>query len=46
MANVSDAIGVAGVQFLLNGTPLGVEDVAVPFSMSWDATKGNETVTM
>ncbi len=38
-ANASDNIAVAGVQFLLNGAPLGAEDLAAPYSLAWDTTK-------
>jgi methionine-rich copper-binding protein CopC len=37
-ANASDNVGVAGVQFLLNGANLGAEDTASPYSVSWDTT--------
>src|SRR6202007_3241604 len=37
-ANASDNIGVAGVQFLLNGANLGAEDVTSPYSFSWNTT--------
>jgi O-glycosyl hydrolase len=37
-AAASDNEGVAGVQFLLNGQPLGVEDTTSPYSVSWDTT--------
>ena len=43
-----DNIGVAGVQFLLNGVNLGAEDIAAPYSVSWNtttATNGNYTLT-
>jgi hypothetical protein len=35
-ANASDNISVAGVQFLLNGANLGVEDITAPYSISWN----------
>ena len=35
-ASASDNGTVAGVQFRLNGTNLGAEDTAAPFSVSWD----------
>ena len=47
-ANASDNVGVAGVQFLLDGAPLGAEDTASPYSISWDsraATNGAHTLT-
>jgi hypothetical protein len=37
-ATASDNIGVAGVQFLLDGTPLGAEDTTTPYSVAWDTT--------
>lgn len=37
-ANASDNIGVAGVQFKLDGTNLGAEDTTSPYSISWDTT--------
>ena len=47
-ATAADNVGVAGVQFLLDGANLGTEDVASPFSISWNtatATNGNHTLT-
>jgi glucose/arabinose dehydrogenase/chitodextrinase len=35
-ANASDDVGVAGVQFLLDGANLGAEDTAAPYAISWD----------
>src|SRR5207245_2685265 len=35
-ANASDNVGVAGVQFLLDGAALGAEDTAAPFAVSWN----------
>jgi hypothetical protein len=40
-ANATDAIGVAGVQFKLDGADLGDEDTSAPFSASWDTTAGS-----
>jgi hypothetical protein len=37
-ASASDNVGVAGVQFLVNGLPLGAEDTAAPYSASWNTT--------
>jgi concanavalin A-like lectin/glucanase superfamily protein/Big-like domain-containing protein len=37
-ANASDDIGVTGVQFQLDGTALGTEDTAPPYSVNWDTT--------
>jgi hypothetical protein len=36
-ANASDNIGVAGVQFMLDGAPLGTEDTTAPYSISWNS---------
>ena len=35
-ASASDDVGVAGVQFLLDQTPLGAEVTAEPFELAWD----------
>jgi len=35
-ADASDNVGVAGVQFVLDGDELGVEDTSAPFSINWD----------
>jgi hypothetical protein len=37
-ATASDNVGVAGVQFLLDGVNLGVEDTTSPYAVSWDST--------
>jgi regulation of enolase protein 1 (concanavalin A-like superfamily) len=47
-ATASDNVGVTGVQFLLDGAPLGAEDTAAPYSVSWDttaATNGTHTLS-
>ena len=47
-ATASDNVGVAGVQFLVDGTALGAEDTTAPYSVSWDpttATDGPHTLT-
>ncbi len=47
-ANASDNVGVAGVQFQLDGANLGVEDTASPYSVSWNTTiagDGSHTLT-
>ena len=47
-ANASDDVGVVGVQFLLDGNPLGNEDTTSPYSMYWDTTtaaNGTHTLT-
>ena len=35
-ADASDDVGVAGVQFKLDGSNLGAEDTLAPYSVSWD----------
>ncbi len=35
-ASASDNVGVGGVQFLLDGAPLGSEDLTAPYSIQWD----------
>jgi len=37
-ASASDNIGVAAVQFLVDGANYGLEDTAAPFVVSWDST--------
>src|SRR5439155_4182144 len=47
-ANASDNVGVAGVQFEIDGAPLGAEDTTAPYSAAWDTTTvvdGAHTVT-
>jgi Big-like domain-containing protein len=40
-AEASDNVGVAGVQFQLDGAPLGAEDTEAPYAVTWDtATTG------
>ncbi|MBI4051151.1 MAG: M6 family metalloprotease domain-containing protein [Elusimicrobia bacterium] len=41
-ANASDNIGVAGVQFKLDGVNLGSEDTTAPYSTSWNTTSASE----
>ena len=46
-ADASDNVGVAGVQFLLDGANLGGEDTTSPYSISWNsATAANGTHTL
>jgi hypothetical protein len=40
-ANASDNIGIAGVQFLLNGSNLGSEDTSSPYAVSWNTTSAS-----
>jgi hypothetical protein len=47
-ATAGDNVGVAGVQFKLDGVNLGTEDTTSPYSVSWDttaATNGSHTLT-
>jgi len=47
-ASASDNVGVAGVQFLLDGVNVGAEDLTAPYSVSWNtttATNGSHTLT-
>src|SRR5216117_60729 len=47
-ASASDNVGVAGVQFRLDGSNLGAEDTSAPYSVSWDTTaagNGSHTLT-
>jgi type VI protein secretion system component Hcp len=37
-ATASDNVGVAGVQFKLDGVNLGAEDTSAPYSVTWDTT--------
>ena len=37
-ATASDNVGVAGVQFRIDGTPFGTEDTSAPYSASWNTT--------
>ena len=37
-ANAADNVGVAGVQFKLDGQNLGAEKTGAPYSISWDTT--------
>ncbi len=47
-ASATDNVGVAGVQFLLDGQPLGAADTTAPYSVAWDtttATNGTHALT-
>jgi hypothetical protein len=37
-ASATDNVGVVGVQFSVNGTNLGAEDLSAPYSVSWNTT--------
>lgn len=47
-AQADDNVAVTGVQFLLDGSPLGAEDTTSPYAVSWDtttATNGSHVLT-
>src|SRR5439155_1437088 len=47
-ASASDNVGVAGVQFRLDGANLGAEDTTAPYSAAWNtatATNGSHSLT-
>src|SRR5206468_827181 len=47
-ASASDNVGVAGVQFFVDGAPLGAEDTTAPYAAAWDTTtasNGSHTLT-
>ena len=47
-ATASDNVGVAGVQFKVDGVNVGAEDTAAPYSISWDtstALNGTRSLT-
>ena len=47
-ASASDNISVTGVRFYVDGNPIGNEDTASPFSITWDSTSvadGTHSVT-
>jgi Concanavalin A-like lectin/glucanases superfamily/Bacterial Ig domain/Purple acid Phosphatase, N-terminal domain len=47
-ATATDAVGVTGVQFKLDGINLGAEDTISPYSVSWNTTtasNGSHTLT-
>jgi hypothetical protein len=47
-ASASDNVGVAGVQFRLDGANFGAEDTTAPYSMPWNTTtvaNGAHTIT-
>src|SRR5207302_1956094 len=47
-ATASDNVGVVGVQFFVDGVPLGAEDTSTPYAVSWNtttATNGTHTLT-
>ena len=47
-ATASDNVGVAGVQFLVDGANVGVEDATTPYALAWDTrtvANGAHTLT-
>ena len=48
IADASDNVGVAGVQFMLDGSSFGAEDTSAPFQVSWNtatASNGSHSLT-
>jgi hypothetical protein len=46
-ANAADNVVVAGVRFLIDGVPVGVEDTTPPYAIAWDSrTVANGTHTV
>ncbi len=43
-ASATDNTGIVGVQFLLDGTNLGAERTALPYSTIWDTTKATNGI--
>ena len=41
-ANASDNVGVAGVQFFVDGAAHGAEDTTAPYSVAWDTTTASD----
>lgn len=41
-ADAADNVGVAGVQFLVDGNPTGAEDTSAPYSLTFDTTTLSE----
>jgi hypothetical protein len=41
-ATASDNVGVAAVQFQLDGAPLGLEDASDPYSVTWDSATASD----
>ena len=39
-ASATDDVGVASVQFQVNGVDLGVADTAAPYTLNWDTHDG------
>jgi glucose/arabinose dehydrogenase len=47
-ASATDNVGVAGVQFLVDGAAIGAEDTTAPYALSWDTRSvgnGSHTVS-
>lgn len=47
-ADASDAVGVAGVRFFVDGVAIGTEDTTAPYAVAWDTTTagdGSHTLT-
>lgn len=47
-ASASDNVAVAGVQFFVDGSPIGAEDTTAPYEVAWDTSSvgdGSHTLT-
>src|SRR5262249_38987583 len=47
-ADATDNVGVAGVQFYVDGNPVGAEDTTSPYSINWESStvgNGSHTIT-
>jgi chitodextrinase/glucose/arabinose dehydrogenase len=47
-ANAADNVGVSGVQFLVDGQPVGAQDPSAPYALTWDTrtvSNGAHTLT-
>ncbi|MBX4191246.1 MAG: hypothetical protein KW804_00375 [Candidatus Doudnabacteria bacterium] len=43
-ATATDNVGVAGVQFKVDGVNVGAEDTSAPFTGSWNTTSASDTI--
>jgi len=43
-ATAADEVGVVGVQFLLDGSPLGAESTTPPYTATWDTANASKSV--
>ena len=45
-ATATDNVGVAGVQFRVDGVNVGAEDTVSPYGVTWDSTSGRERLAL